>query len=78
MDANRYCFNFFLMNIVISTSSLYILITMSSSSTITGINYIMTLVLLIISYQHDTSSYNYLNFYIQQHKQPVWIPVLVL
>ena len=42
MDANRYCFKLFLMNIVISTSSLDISIMMSSSSTITGINYILT------------------------------------
>ena len=44
VDANRYCFKLFPMNIVISTSSLDILIMTSSSSTTTGINYIMTLV----------------------------------
>ena len=47
------------MNIVISTSTLDILIMMSSSSTITGINYILITHLSfnhasIISYQYDT------------------------
>ena len=47
------------MNIVISTSSLDIL---SSSSTITGINYIMTLVLLIMHQLYHIKS-NYFDFY---------------
>ena len=71
------------MNIVVSTSSFDISIMMSSSSTITGINYIlMTFVLLIMhqlsSKSHINMIHNYFYFYIQQHKQPVWIPILVL